>query len=260
MLYFEIEPRQERIDCLIFIVKGRKMHKLIFGILILMASPALLRAQTENPADPFMASYSKVIPHFPDLHMGGQFMAPHRSVNETSFYLDNGFENGNLVISGFEFHEVPLDYNVWYDVLVTINPIHRQYTLLNHLKVDQFTLSDGSTFVRKDNVPSYYYHKNGFYRQVVKDEIGLYCKHWKELKKRSSIFEDFDKYINKQRYFLEIEGQLLSINKRKDAFQLLNLRPKDLKPRLREEKVKYKRDRERYLSLLVELANQKMHE
>ena len=116
------------------------MHKLIFGLLILITSPALLRAQTENPADPIMASYSKVIPHFPDLHMGGQFSPPHRSVNETSFYLDNGFEQGKLVISGFEFQEVPLDYNVWYDILVTINPIHRQYTLLNHLKIDQFTL------------------------------------------------------------------------------------------------------------------------
>src|SRR5690606_1172759 len=112
----------------------------------------------------------------------------------------------------------------------------------------------------KENVSPYYYHRNGFYREIVKDDIGLYCKYWKELKKRSSIFEDFDKYINKQRYFLEIEGQLVSINKRKDAFALLNLRPKDLRPLLKKEKVKYKRDREKYLSLLVELANQKMHE
>ena len=237
------------------------MHKLIFGLFFLVACPVSVSGQAAQPGDPIVSSYSKIISHFPDIHRGGHYTAPHRTINGAPFYDGQEFEDGQLVISGFEFRELPLQYEVWDDLLITVTPIHRQMITLNHLKVSQFILSDGSVFVKKDNAPDYFNHKNGFYRQIIQDEISLYCKHWKEFhKKTAAAFKTPDKYSDRQRYFLEIGDRLIPIDKRKDAFELLGLRKKELKSFLKSEGVKYKKNPERYLSIMVEIANQKNHE
>lgn len=227
------------------------MHRLFF-CLLLTGCPFLLSAQTD-PA--LLSTYSEVIPHYPDLYMGGQYRPPHRTMENSSLYKDHGYELGAVVVNGVEFQGQPIDYDVWYDVVVMINPIHRQLITLNHLKIDQFTLSDGTTFVRKEKVPDYFYHKNGFYRQIVEGDTGLYCKHWKVFSKRKSVFDEFDKYVDQSRYFIEKDGELVAVNKKNDAFRVLGVNRKEMQRRLKQERIKYKRDKENYLRILVETAN-----
>lgn len=232
------------------------MYRLLF-CLLLTGGPFLLSAQTD-PA--LLAAYSEVIPHYPDLYMGGQYRPAHRMMENSSLYKDHDYELGTVVVNGVEFLDQPIDYDVWYDVVVIINPIHRQLVILNHLKIDRFTLSDGTTFVRKEKGPGYFYHKNGFYRQIVDGNIGLYCKHWKIFSKRKSIFDEFDKYVDQSRYFIENDGELMPINKKKDAFRVLGVNRKEVQPRLKQERVKYRRDKEHYLRILVETANLQEHD
>lgn len=227
------------------------MYRLLF-CLLLTGCPFLLSAQTD-PA--LLAAYFEVIPHYPDLYMGGQYRPAHRMMENSSLYKDNGYELGTVVVNGVEFLKQPIDYDAWYDVVVIINPIHRQLVILNHLKIDRFTLSDGTTFVRKEKAPDYFYHKNGFYRQIVDGETGLYCKHWKIFSKRKSIFDEYDKYADKTRYFIEQEGKLTPIFKKKDAYRILDVDRKEVQPTLKKERVKFKRDKEAYLRILVEASN-----
>lgn len=227
------------------------MHRLFF-CLLLTGFPFFISAQTD-PA--LLSAYSEVIPHYPDLYMGGQYRPPHRLMENSSLYKDHDYELGIVVVNGVEFRNQPIDYDVWYDVLVTINPIHRQLIILNHLKIDQFTLSDGTTFVKKEKAPDYYYHKNGFYRRIVDDDIGLYCKHWKTFSKRQTTFDAYDKYHDKVLYFIEKEGELIPINKKKDAFRILEVNRKEVHPMLKTGRVKFTRDKETYLRILVEAAN-----
>jgi hypothetical protein len=227
------------------------MYRLLF-CLFLTGCPFLLSAQ-RDPA--LLAAYSEVIPHYPDLYMGGQYRPAHRMMENSSLYKDNGYELGTVVVNGVEFLKQPIDYDAWYDVVVIINPIHRQLVILNHLKIDRFTLSDGTTFVRKEKAPDYFYHKNGFYRQIVDGERGLYCKHWKIFSKRKSIFDEYDKYVDKTRYFIEQEGKLIPIFKKKDAYRILDVNRKEVQPTLKKERVRFKRDKEAYLHILVEASN-----
>lgn len=232
------------------------MYRLLL-CLVVTGFPYLLSAQND-PA--LFSAYSKIIPHFPDLHMGGQYRPPHRLMENSSLYKNHNYEAGVVVLNGVEFKNIPMDYDVWYDVMVTINPIHRQLIILNHLKVDQFTLSDGTTFVRKNNAPDYFFHKNGFYRQLIDDDIGLYCKHWKIFSKRQSIFEKLDKYVDNVRYFIEMEGELIPVNKKKEAFRVLGVERKEVRPALKKEGANYRKDTEHYLRILVETANRQQYE
>lgn len=232
------------------------MSKLLFWLLF-VGYPFLLSAQTD-PA--LLAAYSKIIPHFPELRMGGQYRPPHRSMENSSLYKNHEFQAGSVVLNGVEFGEIPIDYDVWYDAVVTIHPIQRQLIILNHLKVDQFTLSDGTVFVRKDHAPNYFYDRNDYCRQIVGDEIGLYCKHWKVFSKRKSVFDEFDKYVDQTRYFIEKEGELIPIHKKKDAFRTLGIARKEVQPALKKERVNFRRDREDYLRVLVETANLRGYE
>jgi len=236
------------------------MCKAIFYFFVLINWPSISAAQTIIKDISFSPIYYEVIDHFPETVMGGQYMIPHRNVDGKPFYNNNDFENGTLVISGFKFQEIPLQYDLWDDILITITPVHRQKIILNPFKIDQFILSDGAVFVRRENVSSYHQQKNGFYRQIIKDEIGLYCKHWIELKRRSSTFEMLSSYIREHRYFLEIANQLFSVNKRKDDYELLELQKKEVRLKAKTEGIKYKKNQERYLEIMVEMANQQNNE
>ena len=237
------------------------MSKAIFYLIVLINWPSMSGAQSTVKDISFSSYYHEIITHFPETVTGGHYIIPHRNMEGSPFYNNNDLENGTLIISGFEFQDIPLQYELWDDLLITITPIHRQKIILNPLKVDQFTLSNGSTFVKKENVPSYYYHKHGFYRQIIKDKVGLYCKHWKEFQKKTSVaFRTDDRYNDRQRHFLEIDDQLFSVNKRKDAFELLGLQKKEVRVKTKNEGIKYKKNQERYLEIMVEMANQKNNE
>jgi len=236
------------------------MCRTFIGSIFFLSFSFSLVAQTDLADTSFYSAYKEVVSVFPDIHNGGLYTEPHIAVLGHPFYASTDFVGGELVISGFEFKEVPLQYDIWDDVLITITPIHKQRITLNPQKIDQFILSDGTKFIRKSNAPLYYYHKNGFYREILEDEISLYCKHWKIIKKRESVFKALNSYLEKELFFIEINGALKSISKRRDAFRVLELSQKEVRPYVNREKIRYKKQPERYLEIMVEIANEKNHE
>ena len=238
-------------------IQPQKFFVLIFVLLGWAGRESPLSAQLSTD-HPFVPIYKGIFTDFPDIAIGGFYTEPHRTIDQKPFYTgDAAIHRGSLIISGFSFENVPLQYDIWSDLLITVSSIHNQKIILNQAKIDRFVLADSLVFVRKDKNPGYFNHKNGFYREFVQGEIGLYGKYWLERKKRSSVFEAYESYINKERFFIEKDGVLHSVTRRKTAFELLNLTNRELKPLLREAKLKFRRDKPRYLELLVKFANDK---
>src|SRR5690554_1640761 len=114
------------------------MCKAIFYLIVLIYWPSITVAQSVLKEILFCYNYHKIITYYPETVMGGQYMIPHRNVDGKPFYNNNDFENGSLIISGFEFQDIPLQYELWDDILITITPVHRQKIILNPFKIDQF--------------------------------------------------------------------------------------------------------------------------
>lgn len=164
-------------------------------------------------------------------------------------------EFGAVTIQHYEFARVPLQFDIFDDILVTLTPAKGQRTILNPLRINAFQMSDGSRFVKKENVAGFFFHRSGFYRVITEGEQSLYCKHYKEIKKDNSPLTPYLSYLEIERFFIEKDDQMHLIRRKKDAYRILSLNKKEIRSQLRESKLKFKRDREAYLLLLVSSTN-----
>ncbi len=215
-----------------------------------------LGAQDNEFDSTYFETYKEVIDYFPEIYTGGQYVELRRSLEGHPFFGDDQMETGTVFISGFKFTNVPIQYDIWDDILLTFTPVYKQKVILNHLKVTRFDLHDGTVFKKIPNT-SYTFHKNGFYREITVGKIGLYCKHRKEKKQESSTVELLRSYNEVEKYFFEIDGLLQAVPKKRKIFPLLGLNKRDTKKVLRSKGYRFRRNQEGYLSTLVEMANGK---
>jgi hypothetical protein len=211
-------------------------------------------AQTPVNEKVLYEHYSQLIHFFPDLHSGGQYFPSYRGVEGHPFYISKNLDRNPLIIGEVAFEEVPLQYDIVDDVIVSVTPAKGQKSILNHEKIDGFGL-EGHTFIRiKEELP-YFFHKNGFYRVVVAGEIDLFCKHRKLPAKNSGSMETGRKYEDRDWYLIRLEKDYHLVKRKKEAFELLGLKKKEVKPLLKKDRLRFKRDKEAYLRVLITKAN-----
>lgn len=234
------------------------MLKNLFTAIGLLA-PFLLTAQQTSNGN-YEEKYEEIIGFFPEINTGTHYIEENRSLEGHPFYLSAKIDNGSLTIGDFHFEAVPLQYDIWEDWLISFSSVFHQRMILNHLKIDRFELKDGSVFVKKEKPSGFYFHGNGFYREIIKGEIGLYAKYRKQKKQESSTIELKRSYEEVARYFFEINGSLEAIPKKRKLFETLGISKKEAKRELRKSGLKYRKNKEAYLKSLVSMSNNSVHE
>lgn len=234
-------------------------HRYTFFLLIsvfvnCLPIPSVYSQKLETDSS-YLHSYAELRRYFPEVHTGSQYARSQPSVDGHPYYGSNTMEYGSLTIQGYTFSGVPLQFDIFDDLLITLTPAAGQRTVMNVSRLHSFTLADGSVFKKKENVDPYYFHQNGFYREVVQGNVSLYCKHYKEIQKDSSPLTPFRTYLEIKRYFIEVNGKLQPVRRRKDLFVMMELDRKTVRKIMRPERLKFKRDKEEYLKKVVNLAS-----
>ncbi|WP_114749155.1 hypothetical protein [Pleomorphovibrio marinus] len=215
-----------------------------------------IEAQTPIKERVLFENYTQLIQYFPDLHSGGQYFPSNRGVEGHPFFQSKSLEKNVLLIGDIAFEEVPIQYDIFDDVLISVTPAKGQKTILNHEKIDEFELED-LRFIRIKDDLNFFFHKNGFYRVVHEGEISLYCKHRKEISKNTTNMKKARMYDQKERYLILLDGNFHYVRRKKEVFELMGLKKKDIKPQLKRDRIRFKKDKEAYLKILVEIANSK---
>ncbi|WP_209331848.1 hypothetical protein [Lunatimonas salinarum] len=225
--------------------------------MLFLIKPLILLGQIPASDSLYTQSYQEIRSFFPEVHTGSQYARSQTSIAGHPYFGNNAMEFGNIDIQGFKFSRIPLQFDIYDEILVTLTPAKGQRTILNPLRIQAFTLADGSRFVKKDQVPEFSFHRKGFYREISVGKQGLYCKHYKEIKKDSSPLNPYLSYLEVTRYFIEKENRMHLIRRKKDAYGVLSLNRKEIRPQLRESKLSFKRNKEAYLLLLVSTADRR---
>ena len=229
------------------------MLKILFVAVALMVSSQLM-AQ-EHTWKQYAEKYEEIIKHFPEINTGTHYIEENRSLEGHPFYLSAKIELGTITIGGFNFEAVPLQYDIWEDWVISFSSVFNQRMILNHLKIDRFKLVDGSTFVKREKPSGFLFHGNGFYREIVKGEIGLYAKYRKQKKQESSTMGLVRSYDEVARYFFDLEGTLVPIPKKKKLYETLGLSKKLAKQEIKRSGLRYRKNKEAYLQTLVNMSN-----
>lgn len=226
----------------------------LFSTAIILLTPFLLTAQ-ETPTKTYKSTYEEIIKFYPEINTGAHYSIENRSLEGHPFYQSTKIENGALRIADFYFKEIPLQYDIWDDLLISFSSVFNQRMILNHQKIDRFELNDGSKFVKKEKPEGFYFHANGFYREIVLGEVSLYAKHRKQRKQETSTLELVRSYQEVVRYFFEIDGSLEPIPKKRKLFETLAISKKKAKQELKKSGLRYRKNTEAYLKTVVIMSN-----
>lgn len=214
------------------------------------------KAQIAGRDATYLASYKEELPYFQELITGGQYVESPKSIEGHPFYFSRQFGEGSLMINGITYPEVPLMYDVYKDEVITFHPIYNQRILINPDKIDEFSLSNGERFKYFEGNESYSNNLNGLY-QILKDgENTVLVKRFKTTKSNRDISIYTDEFVEKKDFFILKTGVFTQINNSKQAIEVLGLEKKVAKKYLKESRIRFQDNPEKYLITLVELADQ----
>jgi hypothetical protein len=229
------------------------MLKITFFLSSLLFSGVAAFAQVVQEPKSYLALYQDQLPFFQELISGGLYADSPKNFDGYPFFNTRQFEPGVLKINQVSYTEVPLLYDIQADWVVTFHPIYNQKILIKSEKVDEFTLGDGSVLRNYQGNDSYIHHKNGFYEVALDADIKLLVKHYKVLKPVKELGQYTKEFVEYADYYYWYSGQFESVSRKSQAIKLLGLDKKEAKKSFRGNFLVFKRNREEYLSRLVQL-------
>jgi len=152
------------------------------------------------------------------LFRGMEYVETDRMINEKhKFFQTQQFQNGSLIYDGQIFYEVPIQYNV-YDDLILVNLKNEGLNSIFQLfssKVNQFQINDHKFRFLKGNNNL---NVKGFYEVINQEgQLKIFKKHLKnrmEIRDRSVAYSEFS--ITDPNYIFQYKDDFFELDNRRD--------------------------------------------
>lgn len=162
----------------------------------------------------------------------------------------NTFVNGSVVYDGFRFNNVPLMYDIYQDKLISLLNGYSKFSLISN-RVAEFYLNDHHfKYINViDSTKSVI--KSGFYDLIYDGIAKIYVKKIKNM--QYSLDKKIVHYyfIPKTYYYIERDQKYSVISGEKSFLSYFNDKKPELKKLLREKKIKFRKQPENAMILIV---------
>jgi hypothetical protein len=186
------------------------------------------------------------------IYSGVAYQPNYRGISGSPFFLSENLTPGTLVYEGLTYTRIPMQYDLVIDQLIIADP-KGQLLIAAPRKVQQFTFADHSfTFLTINNTP-------GYYERLTAGYATLLVRHAKKTGEKiesnvllRSINERKVYYLYKQDHYSEITsaGELLD---------LLADKKKELQQFRKEQHLRFKKDPETAMKVIIDHYNQLPH-
>ncbi len=154
-------------------------------------------------------------------------------VKESQFLFSKEFLPASVTIRGKTFSDIRIKYDIFKDEIIT--PFAPAGMLqLNKQLVDSFSLifqNINYHFIRIPDGNTAF--PGGYYNVVYKGKTTLYARYSKKIEKRADK-EEFDKFYQINRIYIEQEGKVYNIPGKKELFRVLNVPKKEVRQFMKE--------------------------
>ncbi len=195
--------------------------------------------------------FHKALEQQSGIYNGREFEFYHPSIEGSAFFQDaTFFNNGSIVYGGFEYHDVPLMYDMHKDLVVGLyHDGYSKYSLISE-QVSEFKLL-GHHFVRiaKDSTTTAI--NTGFYDQIYDGKLKVLVKRYRELKEESSIQDLKNIFRANNKYYIKRDQQYFNVGSKKAFMKLFKERKSQLQRVLKDANVTFRKEPERALVLLA---------
>jgi len=174
----------------------------------------------------------------------------YQSVNEEHpYFISDDWVVGSIVYDNELNENVPVMYDIWNDKVVIDHFSSRNKIELVSKKISEFSLH-GHIFValKPDSAKEI---QEGFYDQLYSGKIKVYARRTKQYEERIEANVLIPSFAEKNKYFFLKDGKYLPVNSKAAALDALNDKRKILKQHLSKSRIRYKKEKEKWLVTLA---------
>lgn len=186
--------------------------------------------------------YSQYIQGQARLFNGVEYTEYQSRNDEFPFYLSDDWIFGDVLYDGELYENVPLEYDIRVDQVVTEHMLNGAKIQLIADKVDQFTVS-GHTFVHlygtKTNGIA-----TGFYDRLYDGPTKVYVRRQKDLQESIESQVIVARFEEKNHLYIVKDGVFYPVKKKGSVLDVLKDRKSDVKSFLNKSKIRFKKNRE----------------
>ncbi|MBO9615343.1 MAG: hypothetical protein J7619_21770 [Dyadobacter sp.] len=186
-----------------------------------------------------------------NLYNGRQYYVYDSRMEEHQFYQQRRWLNGMVLYDGQQFDSIPMLYDIFHDELV-IRHFNGDHVLLQTVKVDSFIV-DNHHFARleagKDINPQM---RTGFYDVVYGGKSRTLVRRTKSRQEKIVEKKVIAYYPEKNFFYVFRDGRYHSVHTKKSMLELFPEQKRELRKVLRENKIKFRKNRELAIVKMVE--------
>lgn len=168
------------------------------------------------------------------------------------FNTEAGFTSGTLRYDGFVYQSIPLKYDIYEDKLVSVlaNGIS-MFSLIPEKVSDFYLYQHHFKYIKADDALLNSPLKSGYYDMIYEGKIKLLAKREARVQSTTSNFGFENFFVQKTNYFLEKDNTYYRISNESSFLKLFKEKRAELKQHLKAQKVKFKKDPEQAMKILV---------
>lgn len=163
------------------------------------------------------------------------------------------WQTGSIMYDDTWYYGVPLMFDVNKEEVLILPPNSIPIRLFSE-RVQKFQY-DNKTFIRLEP-DSNNVLKTAFYQQLVDGDATILVRRIKKIDEKIEGFEIERKFITTDQYYLLKDGKYHAIHSKNDLFRLLKDRKLNLGRALKQQQLKFKRDKEKSMVVLATFYNQ----
>ncbi|MFA6276306.1 MAG: hypothetical protein WC622_06130 [Pedobacter sp.] len=184
------------------------------------------------------------------LFNGPAYLSYGSSVDGSAYFQDLDFSNGSVIYDGFRYNNVPLQYDLYLDKVVSVlYGKSRLFSLVSE-KVSDFYINNhhfvyiGIAAAKTAPIES------GFFDLIYKGKLRILVKRVKKL--QFTLNAETPYYFKpKTTYYLERDDKYYEFDNESSFLSLFKERKNELKRHLAERKIKFKNDPERAMVIMA---------
>lgn len=161
-------------------------------------------------------------------------------------------EKGTLIYDGFRYENIPMMYDMFKDVLVTVLPNgFSKYTLISERVSDFYLFGHHHVYIYVAEGDEKAVFKSGFFDLVYKGASEVLVKRSRNLEQSSSNTQITKYFRARTIYYFKKGDAYYRVNSESSFMDLYKDHKSELKKYLRTNKVKFRKDPEQALKLLA---------
>jgi hypothetical protein len=188
------------------------------------------------------------------LFNGKQHLGYAYTIQGIAYYKTAEWQKGSLVYRGVLYPDLFMKYDLVQDQVIVRHPNGYTMVALFTPRVQSFSFLNADFVYLADTS---FHVPTGIYQEVSKGSLAFYIRHVKIIDEKVGQWRVEQTLLDHNQYYIKKNGRFFPIYKQRELMNLVKQQRTEIRNYLRKQGVKFRRDPEKAIRLVVDYYNNK---